>query len=72
MNRPTLRDVERIGPNAWGPGGGYVITACDGTCPAAAPDGLPVFSHRYVYGYNKKTALQKWRMDHPRQNGDSK
>lgn len=72
MNRPTLRDVERVAPSNYGPGGGYVITACDGTCPHAGPHGVPVFQHRYAYGYTKKTALQSWRENHPRQNGDTK
>lgn len=69
MKRATLADVEAVGPNNYGPGGGYRIF-CPGDCDLARQrGGAPIWGHRYAYGYNKRTALEAWRNEHPRESG---
>lgn len=67
MTRATLADVERVAPSNWGPGGGYRIF-CPGGCDLARErGGPPIWGHRYLMGYNKRTALAEWRREHPRE-----
>jgi hypothetical protein len=67
--RATWADIEKVAPNNYGPGGGYRIF-CPGGCDMARGLGyVPVWGHRYAYGYTKTTALESWRESHPRGGG---